>query len=72
MTAHEMILLCSSLQGVRTCILLCLVLGFATFAAFGKLHYPPALGLKQHSKFFLGPLVLARVAQCGGVRRRPP
>ena len=41
MTADKMILLCSSLQGVRTCLLLCLVLGFATFAAFGKLGYPP-------------------------------
>ena len=36
MTAHEMTLLCSSLQGVKTCIPLCLALGFATFAAFGK------------------------------------
>ena len=41
MTTHEMILLCSSLQGVGRCIPLCLVLGFATFAAFRKLCYPP-------------------------------
>ena len=41
MTTHEMILRCSSLQGVGTCIPLCLVLGFATFAAFGKLTDPP-------------------------------
>ena len=41
MTTHEMILLCSSLQGVRRCIPLCLVLGFATFVAFEKLGYPP-------------------------------
>ena len=34
MTTHEMILLCPFLQCVRTCIPLCLVLGFATFAAF--------------------------------------
>ena len=55
MTTHEMILLCSSLQGVRTCIPLCLVLGFAPFAAFGKLGYPPtARSMPQHSKFFLG------------------
>ena len=41
MTTHEMILLCSSLQGVSRCIPLCLLLGFATFAAFGKCSYPP-------------------------------
>ena len=41
MTTHEMILPCSSLQGVRTCIPLCLVVDFATFAAFGKSGYPP-------------------------------
>ena len=61
MTTHEMILLCSSLQGVGRCILLCLVLGFATFSASAWL--PPTYGLKhaaacrsmlQHSKFFLG------------------
>ena len=40
MTTHEMILLCPSLQGVRACIPLCLILCFATFAAFGKLGYP--------------------------------
>ena len=40
MTTHDMILSCSSLQGVRRCIPLCLVLVFATFAAFGKLGYP--------------------------------
>ena len=33
MTTHEMILLCSSLQGVGRCIPLCLLLGFATFSA---------------------------------------
>ena len=56
MTTHEMILLWSSLQGVRTCLFLCLVMGFATFAAFGKLGYPPpaARTVPQHSKFFLG------------------
>ena len=37
MTAHDMILLCSSLQGVRTCIPLFLVLGLTTFAAVGRL-----------------------------------
>ena len=41
MTTHAMILLCSSLQGVGTCIPLCLVVGFATFAALGKTGYPP-------------------------------
>ena len=63
MTTHEMILLCPSLQGVRRCILLCLMLRFATFAAFWKIGPPPANGLKrttayhsmpQHSKFFWG------------------
>ena len=40
--------------GVGTCIPLCLALGFATFAAFAKLGYPPpaTYGLPQHS--FLG------------------
>ena len=42
MTTHEMILSCSSLQGVRRCIPLCLGLGFATFAVFGKFGYPPS------------------------------
>ena len=56
MTTYELLLLCSSLQGVRTCILLCLVLRFATFAAFGKLGYPPpaACSMPQHRKIFLG------------------
>ena len=40
MTTHEMILMCSSLQGVGRCIPLCLVLGLATFAASGKFCYP--------------------------------
>ena len=35
-TTHEMILLCPSLQAVGRCIPLCLVLGFATFVAFGN------------------------------------
>ena len=39
MTTDEMILLCLSLQGVQRCIPLCLVLGFATFVALGKLAY---------------------------------
>ena len=43
MTTPEMTLLCSSLQGVGTCVALCSVLGFATFAAFGKLAPPPPL-----------------------------
>ena len=60
MTTHEMILLCSSLQGVGTCISFCLVLGFASFAAFGK---PPTYGLKHaaacrsKANFSWGPLV---------------
>ena len=41
MTTHEMILLCSSVQGVGRCIPLCLVLGFGTFVAFGKFGCPP-------------------------------
>ena len=41
MTTHEMILLCSSLPGVGTCIPLSLVLGFATFVAFRKLGCSP-------------------------------
>ena len=49
MTAHEMILLWSPLQGVVICLPLCLVLGFASFAAFGKLGYP--------ANFSWGPLV---------------
>ena len=40
MTTHEMILLCSSLQGVGRCIPWCLVLGFAAFVAFVKFGYP--------------------------------
>ena len=43
MINHEMILLCSSLQGVERCIPLCLILGFATFVAFGKFGYPPPM-----------------------------
>ena len=35
MTTHEMTLLCSSLQGVGRCILLCLVPGFATLELTG-------------------------------------
>ena len=56
MTTHEMMLPCSSLLGVRTCIRLCWVLGFATVSAFGKLGnpFPPtAWSMPQHSKFFL-------------------
>ena len=40
MTTHEMILLCTSLQGVGRCIPLYLVLGFATFSASGNFGYP--------------------------------
>ena len=59
MTTHEMKLLCSSLQGVGRCIPLCLVLGFATFAAFGKFGCPPpmACSMPQHAaaqEIFLG------------------
>ena len=41
MTTPGMTLLCPSLQGVGTCVPLCSVLGFAPFAAFGTLGYPP-------------------------------
>ena len=41
MTTHEMILLCPSLQGVKRCIPSCLILCFATFAAFWKIGLPP-------------------------------
>ena len=64
MTTHEMVLLCSSLQGVGRCISLCLVLGFATFVAFGNFGYPPTSGLKNAAacrstaNFSCGPLVL--------------
>ena len=44
MTTHEMILLCSSLQGVKRCIPLCLIVGVATF---GKFWVPPTYGLKH-------------------------
>ena len=59
MTTHEMMLLCSSLQGVGRCIPLCLVWGFATFVAFGNFGYPhlrleACRSLPQHNKFFLG------------------
>ena len=56
MTTHEMILLCSSLQGVKRCIPLCLVLGFVTFVAFGKFWVPPTYGLKHAAaqQIFLG------------------
>ena len=36
MSTHEGILLCSSLRSVGRCILLCFILGFATFVAVGK------------------------------------
>ena len=36
MITHEIILSCSSLQGVGTCIPLCQVLGFATFPPGAK------------------------------------
>ena len=51
MTTHEMLLLCSSLKGVGTCIPLCLVLGFGTFVAFGKFGYPSptAWSMPQHA-----------------------
>ena len=45
MTTDEMILLCSCFQGVGTRSPLCLVVGVATFAAFGKLPLPPPLRL---------------------------
>jgi hypothetical protein len=51
MTTHEMILLCSSLQGVKRCIPLCLVLGFVTFVAFGKFWVPPTYGLKHAAAY---------------------
>ena len=59
MTTHEMILLCSSLQGVGMCILLCLVVGVATFAALGKLGSPhlrleACRSMSQPGKCFLG------------------
>ena len=41
MTTHEMLLLCSSLQGVGRCIPLCLLLGLAPFSASEKFRYPP-------------------------------
>ena len=41
MTTHEMVLFCRSLQGVRRCIPLFFVLGFASFVAFWKTGYPP-------------------------------
>ena len=41
MTSHEMILFSSSLKGVGTCILLCLVPAFCLLAAFVKLGSPP-------------------------------
>ena len=62
MTTHEMLLLCSSLQGVRRCIPLSLVLGFGTFSASGR--KPPTYGLKHAAacrsaaNFSWGPLVL--------------
>ena len=68
MTTDEMIVLCSSLQAVGRCILLCLVLGFATFSASGKFGYPPTYGLlhtaacRSTANFPWGPLVL-----CWGV-----
>ena len=46
MTTHEMILLCSSLQGVRRCIPLCLVLG-CHFCRFWKIWVPPTYSLKH-------------------------
>ena len=62
MTTHEIILLCSSLQGVGRCIPLCLVLGFATVVPFGDLgtltyrlkHAAACRSMLQHSKFFWG------------------
>ena len=60
MTAHEMVLLCSSLPDVRTCIPSCLVLRSATLSAFGKNRVPPTEGLvhaaacRSTANFFLG------------------
>ena len=48
MGVHEVILLCSPLQGVRRCILLCLVVGLAIyFFGFWKVLLPPTYGLKH-------------------------
>ena len=47
MTAHRMILLWSSLQGVGRCIPLCLGLGFTPFCSFWKMWVPPTYGLKH-------------------------
>ena len=49
MTAHEMILLCSSLQGVGRCIPLCLVLGsgFCHLFSLWKIWLHPTNSLKH-------------------------
>ena len=57
MATHEVILLCSSLQGVGRCFFLCFLLGFATFVAFGKFGYPhlrleACCSMPQRSKFY--------------------
>ena len=66
MTSHEMILLCSSLQGVKRWIPLCLVVGFATFVALGSPHLrlDTCRSMPQHAaachstaNFSWGPLV---------------
>ena len=56
MTTREMVLLCSSLQGVGRCIPLYLVLGFATFLASEKFWLSPTYGLKHAAaqQIFLG------------------
>ena len=59
MTTHEMILLCSSSQGVRTCIPLCLVLILPPLQPLENLLTPhlwreACCSMLQHSKFFLG------------------
>ena len=56
MGTHEMILLPSLLQGVGTCIPLCLVVGFPTFAALENWVIEACRTMPQHSKF-LGTLV---------------
>ena len=41
MTSHKMILFSSSLQGVGTCILLCLVPAFCLLCSFCEIGFPP-------------------------------
>ena len=68
MTTHEMILLCSSLQGVGTCILLCWVSGFCHSCSLRRCMETTSwkgLGtIAVHDLWFMLPLYLLLRCDC--------